>query len=175
MNSARTLGRQAQPGRVRERVVVDTNAVLDLWAFADARVQALRQALEGGQLDWVGTPAMREELAHVLGRGVAAGYGAAGPAVLAQWDRWARPWPQAEPSPTQHRLRCRDADDQKFLDLALVSGAQWLLTSDKDLLSLARRAAPLGLLIRAPQAWTDEKKPPQPEGSGGLDGTGAGV
>jgi len=185
VNSARTLGpgpapQALQPARTeasssRVRVVLDTNAVLDLWAFADARVQVLRAAMQAGELDWVGTPDMRLELQHVLARGVGAGYGAAPDAVLAHWDRWARPWPQAEPSPTQHRLRCRDADDQKFLDLALVSGAQWLLTSDKDLLSLARRAAPLGLLIRAPQAWTDEKKPPQPEGSGGLDGTGAGV
>jgi predicted nucleic acid-binding protein len=156
-------------------VVLDTNAVLDLWAFADSRVQVLRAAMQAGELDWVGTPDMRLELQHVLSRGVGAGYGAAPDAVLAHWDRWARPWPQTEPRPAQHRLRCRDADDQKFLDLALESQAQWLLTSDRDLLSLARHAARLGVRICSPHVWTREKKPPRPEGGGGLDGTGAGV
>ena len=184
MNSARTLGPGPAPQALqlarteasssRVRVVLDTNAVLDLWAFADSRVQVLRAAMQAGELDWVGTPDMRLELQHVLSRGVGAGYGAAPDAVLAHWDRWARPWPQAEPSPTQHRLRCRDADDQKFLDLALESQAQWLLTSDRDLLSLARHAARLGVRICSPHAWTNEKKPPRPEGGGGLDGAGTG-
>ena len=185
MNSARTLGpgpapTPLQPARpdassARVRVVLDTNAVLDLWAFADARVQGLRAALQAGELDWVGTPGMRLELQHVLARGVGVGYGAAPEAVLAHWDRWARPWPQTEPPPAQHRLRCRDADDQKFLDLALESQAQWLLTSDMDLLSLARHAARLGVRICSPQAWTGEKKPPRPEGGGGLEGAKAGA
>lgn len=185
MNSARTLGPGAaptplQPARpeassARVRVVLDTNAVLDLWAFTDARVQGLRAALQAGELDWVGTPGMRLELQHVLARGVGVGYGAAPEAVLAHWDRWARPWPQTEPPPAQHRLRCRDADDQKFLDLALESQAQWLLTSDRDLLSLARHAARLGVRICSPQAWTGEKKPPRPEGGGGLEGAKAGA
>jgi len=185
VDSTRTLGPGPAPKPLQQalreepaarvRVVLDTNAVLDLWAFADVRVQVLRAALQAGELDWVGTPGMRLELQHVLARGVGAGYGASPEAALAQWDRWVQPWPQAEPRPIQHRLRCRDVDDQKFLDLALASRSKWLLTSDKGLLSLSRHAARWGLQIYTPQAWTDEKKPPQPEGGGGLDGTGAGV
>jgi predicted nucleic acid-binding protein len=48
------------------------------------------------------------------------------------------------------RLRCRDADDQVFIDLALVHRARWLLTRDKALLALARRARPLGTEILRP-------------------------
>ena len=136
------------------RVVVDTNAVLDLWAFEDARVTGLREALAAGCLDWMGTVPMRQELEMVLNRGVAVRYGAQAQAVLAQWDRHARVQEAAVPSPTDHRLRCRDGDDQKFLDLALASGAQWLLTSDRDLLSLARRARVAGLEICSPHGWT---------------------
>jgi predicted nucleic acid-binding protein len=33
--------------------------------------------------------------------------------------------------------RCRDADDQKFLDLAFAGEADFLVTGDRDLLSLA--------------------------------------
>ena len=51
--------------------------------------------------------------------------------------------------------RCRDPDDQKFLDLAASSGARWLLSRDDHLLSLARRTRRDGLFeIVTPQAWT---------------------
>ena len=46
--------------------------------------------------------------------------------------------PVAKPSRPAARLpRCRDADDQKFLDLALTGRAEALVTSDKKLLELA--------------------------------------
>ena len=136
-------------------MVLDTNTVLDLWAFRDARVQALRAQVEAGRLDWPATAGMRQELQAVLARGVAAGHGARADEVLGMWDRHARVVEPTAPLPTQHRLRCRDADDQPFIDLALELKAQWLLTSDRDLLSLARRAATLGLQIRSPHGWTD--------------------
>ena len=41
--------------------------------------------------------------------------------------------------------RCTDPDDQKFLDLALHAHAKWLVSRDKALLRLARKARPLGL------------------------------
>lgn len=158
MNSARTLG-DAAP-----RVVVDTNAVLDLWAFGDGRVAGLRAAVEAGRMDWVGTAAMRQELELVLQRGVAARYGAQAQAVLVQWDRQVRLCEAVVPSPTDHRLRCRDGDDQKFLDLALASKAQWLLTSDRDLLSMARRARLAGLEICSPHGWACSAVPEGDQG-----------
>ena len=51
------------------------------------------------------------------------------------------------------RLRCTDADDQKFIDLALGYGARWLLSRDRAVLKLARRAQPLGLAVMTPDAW----------------------
>lgn len=156
MNSARTLGGEsdglgAPPGC--PRVVVDTNAVLDLWAFGDRRVQGLRAAVQARRLDWVGNAAMREELASVLARGVGARYGAQAAEVLALWDRHVRVVNLPPTTPSDHRLRCRDADDQKFLDLGLALNAQWLLTSDLDLLKLRRRAAALGLQVGSPHGW----------------------
>ena len=53
----------------RPTVVLDSNVVLDLWFFADPRVATLRQAVESGQLRWVTTPALQEELSHVLSQG----------------------------------------------------------------------------------------------------------
>ena len=150
-------------------MVLDTNVVLDLWAFADPRVGALRQALEAGQLDWLACPPMRSELQAVLARGVAAGHGAQPEAVLGRWDLHARcveGWADGA-APRDHlALRCRDPDDQVFLDLALRSGAGWLLSSDRDLLSLRRAAARRGLRIARPALWTLE---PPPGGLGTVE------
>ena len=50
---------------------------------------------------------------------------------------------------------CRDPDDQKFLELAQASGAQWLISKDRDLLKLARRTRKAGLfLILKPEQWS---------------------
>ena len=50
---------------------------------------------------------------------------------------------------------CRDPDDQKFLELAQASGAQWLISKDRDLLKLARRTRKAGwFLILKPEQWS---------------------
>lgn len=63
------------------------------------------------------------------------------------------------PLPEIKLPRCADPDDQKFLELALASGAQCLLSKDKALLQLARRTAREGWFqILCPSAW----EPPVP-------------
>jgi predicted nucleic acid-binding protein len=58
------------------------------------------------------------------------------------------------PRPEVKLPRCADPDDQKFLELALASGAECLLSKDKALLQLARRTAREGwFLILCPSAW----------------------
>jgi len=56
--------------------------------------------------------------------------------------------------------RCRDADDQKFIDLAVGAGARWLLTRDRALLELRARAQRLGLSIQTPAQWSSEQARP---------------
>ncbi|MBX3622048.1 MAG: PIN domain-containing protein [Rhizobacter sp.] len=51
------------------------------------------------------------------------------------------------------RLRCTDPDDQKFIDLA-VANARWLVSRDRAVLKLARRAALFGLQVVSPDRWT---------------------
>ena len=51
--------------------------------------------------------------------------------------------------------RCRDPDDQKFLDLATRVRARWLLSRDDHLLVLAKRARRDGLFaILTPSEWS---------------------
>lgn len=126
--------------------MLDTNVVFDCWIFRDARCEALVQALAQGRLRWIATAAMREELVHTLGRGRLDPRWAVDGAVAA-WDAWAEQRP--EPAPT--RLICSDADDQKFIDLAVGAGAAWLLTRDRALLRLRRRAALHGVTVAPPE------------------------
>jgi len=134
-------------------VVLDTNAALDGLVFRDRRIQPVIDALGCGRLHWVACAAMRQELAHMLGHASLARWSPDATVCLAHFDRLARI--RAAPPANPHaRLRCTDADDQVFIDLALAEGARWLLTHDRALLKLARHAAARGLRILRPGDWT---------------------
>ena len=45
-----------------------------------------------------------------------------------------------EPVPSLRNVECRDPDDQVFLELAIASGADVVVTGDADLLTLAGSA-----------------------------------
>jgi putative PIN family toxin of toxin-antitoxin system len=133
-------------------IVIDTNTVLDWLLFEDPAGLVVGAAVVTGQLTWVATSAMVDELHSVLSR--------------PGFERW-----QARIEPTrmmtsQHcqivtaqargaaeQLHCTDADDQKFIDLALDRRAPWLLTRDKALLRLAKRAALQGVRVLTPAHW----------------------
>jgi predicted nucleic acid-binding protein len=66
-------------------------------------------------------------------------------------------------APTSRALRlpvCTDRDDQKFLEIARDADAGILVTKDKALLKLARRAARENLFrIMTPEAWVKTEAP----------------
>jgi putative PIN family toxin of toxin-antitoxin system len=125
-------------------LVLDTNVVLDAFVFDDAAARPLRQGLGEQAFDWIATAAMRDELQRVLGYPQIARrlafYALEPAAVLAAFDRHARVVAAAPKAPTT----CKDADDQKFIDLAVTHGA-WLLSKDQAVLSMRRRLALLGV------------------------------
>lgn len=142
----------------RQRWVIDTNCVLDLWLFDDPALRAWRAQLQGAALCWLASAAMRAELACVLGYARLQpwlqrhpdGPQAAAAQVLAAFDRWAQlvPQPVHRPGPP----RCRDRADQPYIDLALAHQAH-LLSKDRDLLRMARALARRGVWVGAqPQA-----------------------
>lgn len=127
-------------------VVLDTNIVLDLLVFEDPATPPLRQSLQQGALLWLATPAMRDELARVLaypkiisrlsGRGIGAN------CVLAGFDGAAR----LVAVPARAFVTCRDADDQKFVDLAAAHRCL-LLSKDRAVLCLRRKLAALSVAV----------------------------
>ena len=61
---------------------------------------------------------------------------------------------------------CRDPADQMFIDLALGNRPCWLVTRDKALLALRRRAAAQGVVIATPVQWQREHATEQVPDSG---------
>ncbi|MBK1612172.1 putative toxin-antitoxin system toxin component, PIN family [Rubrivivax gelatinosus] len=132
-------------------VVLDTNVVLDWLVFEDPAVRPLADALADGRLSWIATEAMLDELRHVLTR----------PGL----ERWSERCAQAlesaaaavrtveMPACDRPIPVCRDASDQKFIELALACNAPWLLTRDKELLRLARAARAAGTTVCPPAGW----------------------
>lgn len=127
-------------------LVLDTNIALDLFVFEDAATAPLRQAIDRADGVWLATAAMREELARVLAypqiaRRLAAQARPA-QAVLDAFDRCARLVPGAP----RAAYACKDADDQKFIDLAAAHGAT-LVSKDDAVLCMARRLARVGVHV----------------------------
>jgi len=124
---------------------------MDWLVFAEPSVLPLAEALRTGKLRWVGSPPMRAELLHVLGRGVAASRMPDIPTIEAAFEKWCSP--VGEIPPPAVRLLCRDPDDQMFIDLAIAQQCNWLISRDRAVLALAKRARAFGLSILTPQAW----------------------
>ena len=143
--------------------VLDTNVVLDWLWFDDPRVGALADRVRAGSLQWHATAPMRAELAAVLGRESLPARARSAGDVLADYDRWCVPHPGPAAQDAAAALRCTDADDQKFIDLALAlaraGGEAALLTRDRAVLRLARRARLHRLWIGPPERWCDPAGP----------------
>jgi len=133
-------------------LVVDTNVVLDWLVFRDPSSLPLAAAIGDRRHRWIATAAMRQELEHVLTRGNLERWQPDVASILATWDKLSVAV-EAPVSPPVNPLRCTDPDDQKFLDLALQTGADALLSRDRAVLKLAGRARPLGLRILTPATW----------------------
>jgi putative PIN family toxin of toxin-antitoxin system len=142
---------------LKPHVVLDTNFVLEWLVFKDIRTQQLANAIENKFLQWIGTPAMQEELSRVLLRESLQAWK---PDTEKIWNTWAqfchRVTQAIEPAP--RHMYCTDADDQKFIDLAL-NQAQWLISRDRAILKLAGRARALGLTIVTAERWRPAQPP----------------
>ena len=132
-----------------QTIVLDTNIVLDIFVFADADAKLLKKALEAGELVWIATWQMRDELARVLDYPQIvprlAFYQLSAGNVLASFDRHARLVDVA----AKACLNCSDPDDQKFIDLAVASQAM-LLSKDRHVLSMSKRLLAQGVRTQKP-------------------------
>ena len=136
------------PATAPVQAVLDTNIVLDLLVFQDARAAALHSTLQSGALHWVATPPMREELLRVLQYAHIAKHlqarSSSADVVLAQFDALAA----MRPIPVKAPLTCKDPDDQKFIDLAVAHTTQ-LWSKDHAIICLRKRLLAQGVIYCA--------------------------
>ena len=138
------------------RIVLDTNVCLDLFVFREPQSAALQVAMHDGTIEAVTRADCREEWLRVLRYPQLPVTDASRPAIEAAFDALVRCLPDelATASVGAPLPRCADPDDQKFLELALLGGARWLLSKDKAVLRLARRTAREGWFqIVTPATW----------------------
>ncbi len=137
------LPAEARAGEPARPVVVDTNVALDLLIFSDPRTAPLRALLAQGRLAWIATQVMRDELERVLAYPHIVSrmdfYRVDAAQVLAAFDAQAR---LVDIAPRVAYV-CKDADDQKFIDLAAAHQAI-LLSKDKAVICMRKRLANLG-------------------------------
>jgi putative PIN family toxin of toxin-antitoxin system len=131
---------------MRPRLVLDTNAWLDWLVFDDPAMAPLKAAVAAGRAEILIDAACEAELervlAYPLGRFTLEAPAQA--ACLAECRRLALRVERA--APPADLPRCRDPDDQKFLEAAAAAGADFLVTRDLALLELAHRAAAFRIL-----------------------------
>lgn len=142
------------------RLVMDTNVWLDWLVFDDPAVAPIRAAVSAGRAAVFIDEPCAAELASVLRRklGRRTLDAAAQAACLAEVGRVARIIEQSEPEEKLVLPRCRDTDDQKFLEAAAAARADVLITKDQALLELARRRTrppPFQIVTPATFAATD--------------------
>lgn len=126
------------------RVVLDTNACLDLLVFTSARSAPLADLLRAGTLRAVTRADCRDEFLRVLRYPGLALDEARCLALTSAYDALASEC-EVCVDVSARLPRCRDPDDQKFLELARDAGAIALITRDAELLVLAGRTARAGL------------------------------
>ena len=118
------------------RLVLDTNVVLDLFHWANADAVPIMTALEDGRIECFADERTLAELQRVLTYPQLK----LTPEMIvdryARYSNLVRLVPEGETPPLP---RCKDRDDQKFLELAARCGAHILVSKDKALLKLRGR------------------------------------
>jgi putative PIN family toxin of toxin-antitoxin system len=128
------------------RVVFDTNVVLSALLFPAGRLAWLRQHWrEGGAVTLI-SPATARELMRVLG------YSKFRLSERYRMELLAMYIPYCESLDPVDKclIECRDAKDQRLLDLAQSGKADLLVTGDKDLLALGGKTE---FVIETPEEY----------------------
>ena len=128
-------------------IVFDTNVLLDIFVFNDFRALHIKQALIDQKIDALASRQTLEEFLDVISRPLFSLEQSAQERIFKEWQSLAHivddnkilvaPW------------KCRDGDDQIFLNLAYTSKPCALISKDNEVLKLASRAAKEGVLITA--------------------------
>ena len=142
----------ASPAARALRVVLDSNVWIDILVFDDPHTRPIRAALESGALEALIDARCLAELTYVLDYPQFAKREIDKAAAVATVTRLTQLVAPTTPEPVPAQTvtpaenvrplpKCKDRDDQKFLELAYAAKADWLVSKDRAVLKLARRIA----------------------------------
>ena len=138
-------------------IVIDSQSLFDWMVFRNPVCARWDAALSGEGWEWIFTSKMRSEFDFVAAKGFGERWPIDAGALAATWSRHGRAVETPAPLGAAARLHCTDADDQKFIDLAIIARAHTLVTRDKALLRLARKALERhGVRVCKPEVWSAE-------------------
>ncbi|CAN0622276.1 PINc domain-containing protein [Burkholderia multivorans] len=146
--------------RAECRVVLDSNVWIDILVFDDPATRPILAALERGTLVALIDSRCLYELERVLDYPQFQARAIDKAAALATVARLAcridAPPPADVDTDARPLPKCKDRDDQKFLELAHAAQADWLVSKDRALLKLDRRTArDFGFRIVQPAPFTE--------------------
>jgi putative PIN family toxin of toxin-antitoxin system len=139
------------------RLVLDTNIVLDWLVFEDAQLSGLQQAWNEQRLELITHMPALEELRRVLTYPQFKLSESEQQAVLGSYGSRVRVMPLPEGITLEHLgmppsfPRCKDCDDDHFLALAYHHHADAVVSKDRAVLDLAKRARKFGVTVLGPQ------------------------
>ncbi len=123
---------------MKPTVILDTNILLDIFVFDDQRAHPLRAALSNQELDALVTEDTLDELMDVISRPQFSLDKQKQAEILLQWQSWSRLVKQSDLQVAP--WKCKDRDDQVFINLAFSFKPSTLISKDKLVLKLAKRA-----------------------------------
>ncbi|SIT37603.1 putative toxin-antitoxin system toxin component, PIN family [Paraburkholderia piptadeniae] len=142
-------------------VVLDSNVWIDILVFDDPHTRPILAALERGALRALIDARCLAELTHVLDYPQFEKRAVDKTAALARLARLSTlvepPVPADNAGDARPLPKCKDRDDQKFLELAHAMQADWLISKDRAVLKLAKRIArDFGFRIAQPAPFVAE-------------------
>ena len=128
-------------------VIIDTNILLDIFVFQDPATAPLREALFSGEFNAVRSSKTLNEFADVIAREKFKLSTQQRDEILAKWQAHSRLLPDSDIAASP--WKCKDRDDQIFLDLAYTLRPSLLLSKDLQVLKFRKRAAKESVVIAA--------------------------
>jgi putative PIN family toxin of toxin-antitoxin system len=123
------------------RVVLDSNVWIDILVFDDPATRPIVAALEARTLDALIDQRCLNELTRVLDYPQFVRLNIDKTAALERVARLSTLVAPDAPDDARPLPKCKDRDDQKFIELAHASQAAWLVSKDRAVLKLAKRVA----------------------------------
>ena len=149
-------------------VVLDSNVWIDILVFDDPHTRPILAALESGALRALIDARCLAELTYVLDYPQFVERKVDKSAALAVLGRLAQLVEPARPEDARPLPKCKDRDDQKFLELAHAAQAHWLISKDRAVLKLAKRIArDFGFQIAQPAPFAASLADPAGNAPGG--------